>query len=209
MYQTIFVDKRIELTPKELSDARTAEHIRDILVTKLKEQEEGKCNAEGYIRPGSIQLLRRSMGIAENGKFTGNWIFDCKIRCEILKPVAYDPKDPDNTTSVLTFKVLDVNKAGVMASLEEAIRVLMPRDIHAHMPEFDALKVGDVVQVRMIRHRFQTNDPFIAAVGELATETKRLPPNVQRNDVAEEEEEEETEEQEEEKAEEAEEQVAA
>jgi len=211
MYQTIFVDKRIELTPKELSDARTAEHIRDILVTKLKEQEEGKCNAEGYIRPGSIQLLRRSMGVAENGKFTGNWIFDCKIRCEILKPVAYDPKDPDNTASVLTFKVIDLNKAGVMASLEEAIQVLLPRDTHARMPEFDALKVGDVIQVRMIRHRFQTNDPFIAAVGELATETKRLPPNVQRNDATEEEQEEEGAEEAEEAegAEEAEEQVAA
>lgn len=191
MYQTIFVDKRIELTPKELSDARTAEQVRDILVTKLKEQEEGKCNAEGYIRPGSIQLLRRSMGVAENGKFTGNWIFDCKIRCEILKPVAYDSKDPDNTASVLTFKVLDLNKAGVMASLEEAIRVLMPRDTHVGMPEFDALKVGDTVQVRMLRHRFQTNDLFIAAVGELVTETKRLPPNVQRNEGKEDEEQEE------------------
>lgn len=200
MYQTIFVDKRIELTPKELSDARTAEQVRDILVTKLKEQEEGKCNAEGYIRPGSIELLRRSMGVAENGKFTGNWIFDCKIRCEILKPVAYDPRDPDNSASVLTFKVLDLNKAGVMASLEEAIRVLMPRDTHSGIPEFDALKIGDSVQVRMLRHRFQTNDSFIAAVGELVTATKRLPSNVAQTEgkTADEELEEEEEEAEEE-----------
>jgi hypothetical protein len=59
------------------------------------------------------------------------------------------------------------------------------------MPEFDALKVGDTVQVRMLRHRFQTNDLFIAAVGELVTETKRLPPNVQRNEAKEDEEQEE------------------
>jgi DNA-directed RNA polymerase subunit E'/Rpb7 len=167
MYRTIFVDKRIELTPKELSDARTSEHIRDILMTKLKEQEEGKCNAEGYIRPGSIQMLRRSMGSAESGKFTGNWIYDCKIRCEILKPVAYDHKDPDNSTAIMSFKVIDKNKAGVIAVFEEAIRVLMPQDTHAGIPEFESLKINDVVRVRMIRHTFQTNDPYILAVGDL------------------------------------------
>jgi len=171
MYQTIFVDKRIELTPKELSDARTPEHIRDSLVARLKEQEEGKCNAEGYIKPGSIQLLRRSMGSAENGKFTGNWIYDCKIRCDILKPVAYDPKDPDDAAATLPVRVIDMNKAGTMAVFEEAIRVLLPRDTHVGIPEFESLKLNDVVRVHMLRHRFQTNDPFISAVGELVTAT--------------------------------------
>jgi hypothetical protein len=167
MYQTIFVDKRIELTPRELSDARTTEHIRDILVTKLKEQEEGKCNAEGYIRPGSIQLLRRSVGSAENGKFTGNWVYDCKVRCEILKPVAFDPQDPNDTSSSMNVRVIAVNKAGVYAVFEEAIRVLLPRDLHVGLPAFESLKENDVVRVRMLRHRFQTNDKCILALGEL------------------------------------------
>ena len=196
MYQTIFLDKRIELTPKELSDARTSEQIRDVLVAKLKEQEEGKCNAEGYIKPGSVQLLRRSMGVAENGKFTGNWIYDCKIRCDILKPVAYDPKDPDNSMAILTFKVIDLNKAGVMATLEEAMRVLLPRDTHVGIPEFEALKVGDSVRVRMLRHRFQTNEPYISTVGELVVDAARSNgPKVQQEEskAAEEEEDEEEE----------------
>jgi hypothetical protein len=171
MYQTIFVDKRVELTPKELSDARTSEQIRDFLIVRLKDQEEGKCNAEGYIKPGSIQLLRRSMGVAENGKFTANWVYDCKIRCEILKPVSYDSRDPDDAASTLPVRVIEMNKAGVMAVFEEAIRVLLPRDTHVGIPEFEALKVNDVVRVHMLRHRFQTNDSFISAVGELVTAT--------------------------------------
>jgi hypothetical protein len=171
MYQTIFVDKRVELTPKELSDARTSEQIRDFLIVRLKDQEEGKCNAEGYIKPGSIQLLRRSMGVAENGKFTANWVYDCKIRCEILKPVSYDSRDPDDAASTLPVRVIEMNKAGVMAVFEEAIRVLLPRDTHVGIPEFEALKVNDIVRVHMLRHRFQTNDSFISAVGELVTAT--------------------------------------
>ena len=191
MYQTIFVDKRVELTPKELSDARTSEQIRDFLIVRLKDQEEGKCNAEGYIKPGSIQLLRRSMGSAENGKFTANWVYDCKIRCDILKPVAYDPRDPDDAASTLPVRVIEMNKAGVMAVFEEAIRVLLPRDIHVGIPEFEALKVNDVVRVHMMRHRFQTNDPFISAVGKLVTATSV--PESKSVEESEEEEEEETE----------------
>ena len=171
MYQTIFVDKRVELTPKELSDARTSEQIRDVLIARLKDQEEGKCNAEGYIKPGSLQLLRRSMGSAENGKFTANWVYDCKIRCDILKPVAYDASDPDDAASTLPVRVIEMNKAGVMAVFEEAIRVLLPRDTHVGIPEFEALKVNDVARVHMMRHRFQTNDSFISAVGQLVTAT--------------------------------------
>jgi hypothetical protein len=58
-----------------------------------------------------------------------------------------------------------------MAVFEEAIRVLLPRDTHVGVPEFEALKLNDVVRVHMLRHRFQTNDPFISAVGELVTAT--------------------------------------
>jgi len=190
MYQTIFVDKRVELTPKELSDARTSEQIRDFLVARLKDQEEGKCNAEGYIKPGSIQLLRRSMGSAENGKFTANWVYDCKIRCDILKPVSYDPSDPDDAAATLPVRVIEMNKAGVMAVFEEAIRVLLPRDTHVGVPEFEALKVNDVVRVHMMRHRFQTNDSFISAVGELVTATS-VPESKSAEESEEEEEEEE------------------
>ena len=169
MYTTVFIDERVEVSAKEMNDVRSMDMIKDMLTVKLK-QNEGKCNANGYVKPGSIQLLARSMGIAENGKFTANWIYDCKVSCEVLKPVAYDPKDSNNEAAILTAKIIKINKMGVYAVFEEAIRVLLPRDLHAGDPAFDALKENDVIRVQMDKHRFQTNDAYIMAVGTLREE---------------------------------------
>jgi hypothetical protein len=167
MYRTVFIDERVELSAKEFGGLTSADGLKDALVAKLK-RNEGKCNANGYVKPGTVQLIARSMGTAENGKFTGNWIFDCKFSCDVLRPVAFDAKDPSSVKdAVLTVKIIDVNDMGAYGSFEEAIRVLLPRDLHAGNPAFNALKKGGTARVRMDKHRFQTNDDYIMAVGTL------------------------------------------
>ena len=166
MYKPVFLEERVEITASEMSTIKTSEEAKHVLTEKLK-RFEGKCNANGYVKPGSVQLLARSMGVAENGKFTGNWIYSCKYVCHVLKPVAYDSKEVDAEASVLTVKVLKINKMGAYAVFEEAIRILLPRDIHVGDAAFDALKEGDSVRVRMEKHRFQTNDAYIMGVGTL------------------------------------------
>ena len=166
MYKPVFLDERVELTASEVSEIQSLDGVKQALLSKLK-QAEGKCNANGYVKPCSVQFLARSMGAAENGKFTGNWIYDCKYSCLVLKPVAYDPKEVDAEASVLPCKVIKVNKMGAYAVFDEAIRVLLPRDTHAGDPAFDALTEGAVVRVRMEKHRFATNDDCILAVGSL------------------------------------------
>jgi hypothetical protein len=166
MHKSVFLDARVEITPWEFSNLRSTDGLKEALVEKLK-RTEGKCNANGYVKPGSIQLLARSSGAAENGKFTSNWIFDCKYSCQVLKPVAYDSTEPNAEASVLTVKVIKVNKMGAYAVFEEAIRVLMPRDNHVGDPAFEMIREGDTVRVRMEKHRYQTNDAYILAVGSL------------------------------------------
>jgi len=158
MFHTVYLDERIALTPNELNIIESPEGMRDILITKLREKHEGRCNANGYIRPGSIQLIARSMGIAENGRFTGNLLYDCKIKCDILYPT---------TGHDMNVLVIKVNKMGAYAVYEQAIRILLPRDLHIGDVDFDSIKEGDMVNVTIERSRFQANDPFIMAVGKL------------------------------------------
>lgn len=162
MFHPVYIDERIAITPSELNIFRSTEGIKNIIQDKLREKHEGKCNANGYVRPGSIQLLARSMGVAENGRFTGNLIYDCKIQCDVLYPEA---------GAVMTATVIKVNKMGVYAVYEEAIRILLPRDLHVGNTEFDAIQEGETIQVRIERSRFQTNDPFIMAVGTFVSNT--------------------------------------
>jgi DNA-directed RNA polymerase subunit E'/Rpb7 len=160
MFHTVYLDERVSMSPSEVNMIRSAEAAKDILTTKIREKYEGKCNANGHIRPGSVEILARSMGVAENGQFTGHFLYDCKVKCSVLYPTA---------GTVIDALVLKVNKMGAYAVFEEAIRVLLPRDTHLGNTEFDAIKEGTTIKVRIDRSRFQTNDPFIMAVGSLVT----------------------------------------
>jgi hypothetical protein len=62
-------------------------------------------------------------------------------------------------------EVLKSNKMGVYAVYENAIRLMVPRDLHLGDEEFDALKVGDRIKVEIQKSRFQLRDPFIVSVG--------------------------------------------
>jgi len=169
MFHTMYLDERIALTPGEINIVQSSDGVRDILVTKLREKHEGRCNSNGYVKPGSIQLLARSMGVAENGRFTGNLLYDCKVKCDILYPTA---------GSDMEALVIKVNKMGAYAVYEEAVRILLPRDLHIGNVEFDAIKEGDTISARIERSRFQANDPFIMAVGKLSSApvNEEMPP---------------------------------
>ena len=163
MFTTIYLDERIAILPSEFNSIRSEDGVRDILLTKLREKHEGKCNANGYVKPNSIELIARSMGQAENGRFTGNLIYDCKIKCQVLFPVA---------GTILEGMVLKIVKMGAYVVNEEAIRILLPRDIHLEDPNFEKIQQGETVKVRIERSRFQANDLFIMAIGRLVSDAE-------------------------------------
>jgi hypothetical protein len=166
MYHTMYLDMRSALSPRDINDAVSIEDgFAKILETRLKNMLERKCNVNGYVRAGSVEILQRSMGLAENGRFTGNIVYDCKFKCQVLYPTA-------GTQVQVT--VLKVNKMGVYAIFEDAdvrdevmIRILLPRDIHLGNEEFETIEEGDKLIVSLERSKFQTNDLFIVSVGRL------------------------------------------
>jgi len=160
MFHTIYLDERVALTYAEVNQIHKSDDIHDLLVTKLKERHESKCNANGYVRPDSVELMARSMGMAENGRYTGNLLYDCKMKCEVLYPKG---------GMVMDVLVIKVTKMGVYAVFEEAIRVLVPRDIHLGNLEFDNIHEGDMITIRLERSEMKTNAPFIMAVGTLVS----------------------------------------
>jgi DNA-directed RNA polymerase subunit E'/Rpb7 len=158
MYNSVYLDERVALTPVEIGSISSADSITEMLTKKLKEKHEAKCNANGYVKPGSVSILARSMGVAENGRFTGNLLYDCKIKCDVFYPVG---------GAEIEATVIKVNKMGAYVHYDEAIRILLPRDLHVGNVEFDGIEEGKNVRVRLERSRFQANDPYIMGVGVL------------------------------------------
>jgi len=164
--QTIFIDDQIALTPTDLNDP---ENIRMILEQKLRNRYEGRCNASGYIQPGSMTLLTKSMGSIKAGEFTGNTIFQCRASCKIYIPVA---------NSVLKVIIRMMNEMGAYSVLagegeQDAMRILLPRDMHRGSTLFEALAIGQVVSVKLLLSRFQTNDEYIDCVAALHAEESK------------------------------------
>lgn len=160
LFKPVYLDQRVALSPPDFRAA--AEDIDAFLLEKMKKKLEGHCCTHGYVKPGTTQILARSMGQAEHGRFTGDFLFHCKLKLMCLLPTA---------DQIVDARILKVNKLGAYALVVdegralEAMRILIPRDLHIGNVEFDAITVGQGVRVKLLRSRFQTNDAFIQSVG--------------------------------------------
>ena len=159
MNHTAIFQEQIPLTPRDLS--REISSIDEELASKLRNKLEGKCSRHGFVIPGSVNILSRSMGAFEKGRFTGSILFYIQAEGEVLNP-------PEG--SILEGLVIRKNKMGIYVSYgvkdsDDAIRVIVPRDLHIGSEEFEKVEIGQRVRVQIKKSRFQINDPYILSVG--------------------------------------------
>ena len=153
MESEAFFQEKVYLTPKDLRN--DVESVDIILLNKLKERLEQRCSPHGYVLPGTLELLTRSAGMVDSGRFSGDWAFLVKAKGSVLHP-------PEGTS--VDIEILKNNKMGIYAVYENAIRIMVPRDLHLGDEEFDQLKVGERIRVEIQKSRFQLRDPFIVSV---------------------------------------------
>ena len=155
MESTAFFEKKISLTPSDFNEVKTTP-IEEILLRKARESIENKCSEQGFVLPGSLQLLSRSMGYFESARFTGDAIYYVKLEGKIVYPV--------EGVQVLG-KVIRKNKMGLYINYNDAIRIQVPRDLHLNEPEFEEVQIGDNVYVELKRSKFAIHDTYILASG--------------------------------------------
>jgi DNA-directed RNA polymerase subunit E'/Rpb7 len=155
MESTAFFEKKISLTPSDFNEVKSTP-IEEILLRKARESIENKCSEQGFVLPGSLQLLSRSMGYFESARFTGEAIYYVKLEGKVVYPV--------EGVQVLG-KVIRKNKMGLYINYNDAIRIQVPRDLHLNEPEFEEVQIGDNVYVELKRSKFAIHDTYILASG--------------------------------------------
>ena len=159
MEQLAIFEEKVILTPSDLRPE--IESFDDILLGKLKATLEGKCSKHGYVIPKSLELLSRSMGAAEKGHFTSDFLYYMKVQGKVYNP-------PDGLE--VEGEVVRKNKMGLYVIIEDAIRIMVPRDLHIGNEDFDAIELGDRIRIEIKKSRFQVNDTHILSIGQyLAT----------------------------------------
>jgi len=155
MEHTCVFDEKVAITPKDMNKLGT-QTLDSVILEYLNAKMNGKCSAHGYVVPGSLELISRSMGALENGRYTGNIVFHCQVQGKVY--------NPSNGVQVVG-EVLKTNKMGLYMIYKDAIRILVPRDLHLGNEEFENIKPGDTIRVELRKSRFQINDPFILSIG--------------------------------------------
>lgn len=155
MESTAFFENKISLTPSDFNEVKSTP-IEEILLRKARESIENKCSEQGFVLPGSLQLLSRSMGYFESARFTGEAIYYVKLEGRVIYPV--------EGVQVLG-KVIRKNKMGLYINYNDAIRIQVPRDLHLNEPEFEEVQIGDNVYVELKRSKFAIHDTYILASG--------------------------------------------
>ena len=172
MKYTALFEEQVALTPKDLCHDITS--FDDLLKEKLQIKLEGKCSRHGYVISGTLNVLSRSMGVMERGRFTGSILYYIQAEADVLNP-------PEG--EVIEGVVIRKNKMGMYVSYNvkeneseaEALRVIVPRDLHIGSEEFENVEIGERVNVQIKKSRFQINDPYILSVGMFVSSAGKAP----------------------------------
>ena len=155
MEQLAVFQEKVVISPIDLhSDVGSFD---DILMGKLKKQLEGKCSKHGFVIPGSLEMLSRSMGICEKGRATADFIYFVKAQGKVYNP-------PDGT--IVVGEVSLKNKMGCYVVVDNAVRIMIPRDLHIGNEEFENISVGDKIRVEIKKSQVRVNATHILSIGQ-------------------------------------------
>lgn len=141
-----------------LSITEVGKNMKQNLERIISRNSEGKCIAEGFIKPGSVKVIRYSSGNINNEKVEFQTVFECMI-CHPVEGM------------IIECDIKTITKAGLHAEVADnggvvPITVFVARDHHFTDRHFAELKENMKISVRVIGVRFELNDPYICVIGK-------------------------------------------
>jgi DNA-directed RNA polymerase subunit E'/Rpb7 len=133
--------------------------VKENLEKIISKRNEGKCIAEGFIRPGSIKVIRYSSGNVSGSNVEFETVFECMI-CHPVEGM------------LIECDVKTITKAGIHAEVTDNVGAIpitsfIARDHHFNDRTFAEIKENAKIIVRVVGVRFELNDPYICVLGQL------------------------------------------
>lgn len=132
--------------------------LMKIIHEKLAHEIEGKCGENGYVKPGSVNIITIS-----NGYCQGNYIsFGVVYECMVCSPV-------EGTIIECVAREI-TESAGIRGELEDIdapLKIYIARDHHIKNEVFNSVVIGDRLRVRVFGIRYELNDLYISVIVQL------------------------------------------
>ena len=163
----IYVESMLSRTIELEVDECNPSFIQNHFLRHLREQIEGKCIAEGYVKPDSVRDVIYSAGVLIRGVVQ----FEVVYKCDVCFPIE---------GSVYSVKFKSCTKAGINADLIDdngnaPVTLFLTRDLPSHVDNEHFLKYDDsqyaaanvFLKARILGTRFELNETRISAIAEL------------------------------------------
>lgn len=153
----------VQLTPAELDSK-----YQDKIFEKLRTTYEGTCTKFGYIKPDSLEIVRRSCGNLIKQNFNGAIRFDVICRGEVCNPIQ---------GSVVSAIIKNKNQLGILAESTMEYKnarvpildIIIPTKSAGIISEvnLDTLTIGDTIDVEVMGKKYQMKDKKISIIGRV------------------------------------------
>jgi DNA-directed RNA polymerase subunit E'/Rpb7 len=157
LFVNTILNHTISLEPKYINNS-----IDETILDILKNELEGKCIKHGYVSPGSIKILSRSLGNVLTSQFNGSVVYNITLSAEICNPLE---------DSSIKGKINGINKMGVMAYVGNEtspyISILLAKQHHIENEAFNNLKIGETIKIKVLGKRYEYGDSHISVIGVL------------------------------------------
>lgn len=168
----IFVPIRFKTTV-QLSPADLVDDFKTVITKKLQRNLEGVCTRYGYIKPGSIDIVKRSIGSFMKQNFNAHIRFEVVCKADVCNP-------PIGST--LEAIVKNKNALGIHAESyltidgkeQPVLDVIVPKKSAGIISEvnLDELDIGHKINVEVLGKRYQLNDKKISIIAKAIKDPK-------------------------------------
>lgn len=161
---------KVKLKPKLI----TKDYSRHILA-KLRATYEGRCTYHGYIKPGSINIVKISVGLVRDFSLNGDTCFNVVYYADVCNPTV---------GSTVKAKVVNTNMFGILAEngleingkyypILEIIIAKNSSTASASDIDLDKISIGHVINVEVIGKKFELDDTKMTVIGKVIESHKQ------------------------------------
>jgi DNA-directed RNA polymerase subunit E'/Rpb7 len=150
-----------------LSITEIGKNVKQNLEKTISKRTEGKCIAEGFIKPSSVRVMSYSCGVVNSDIIEFQTVFECMI-CNPVEGMIIECETKTITKAGIHAEVIDDNE-------NIPVTVFVARDHHFNDKSFGSIKENQKINIRVVGVRYELNDPYICVIGKLIESHKNIP----------------------------------
>ena len=152
-YLKCLLKQQVVIEPHELN-----KDINNTILNKLKKEVENKCIAEGYVKEGTIKIIKKTMGYYSPNLFTGTTCVMVYYTADVINP----------NGSKIKCKIKYINK--LVYKEQGPLLIIVSKEFHNNKKFFKNKKLGETIEVVILDKKYNINDNTISVAAKFDEE---------------------------------------